>query len=69
MFGPEPIRNECVFTAFRESCLHATYPVASKDLSLGHFVGHQSFVKRNEIFAGKRQIIEIRNKNGQRQDR
>ena len=49
-------------------CLHATYPVASNDLSLGHFVGHQCFLKRYETFEGKGLIIEIRNKNGQRQE-
>ena len=46
MFGPEPMISDCVFTTFRESFLHATNPVASKDLNLGHFVGHQYFLKR-----------------------
>ena len=52
--------------------LHAANPVVSKNLSLGHFKGHQYFLKRGEwpghqhtlyadmrFLQGKRQIIYV----------
>ena len=31
-----------------KACLHATYPVTSKDLSLGHFVGYKCLSKNGQ---------------------
>ena len=58
-----------------KACLHATNPVASKDLSLGHFQVINTFLREGNgrvisihaemrLLQGKRQIIDVNQEQG-----